>query len=370
MLRTSICDLLGVDHPIIQAPMQYIATPALVAAVAEAGGIGILAGIGLPLDLLQQQIREVKRLTGRPFGVNLILHSAVRAPLDPATLSEEQVGSVQSVLNRFRGRLGLRSVMAAPQAVPDLLAAAFDLIVEEGVPLFSTGLGLPDAEMVRRCHQRDMKIMSMIATVPDAVEAERLGVDIVVAQGAEAGGHRSVGVKPSTPERAAIGGMVLIPQVARAVRVPVVAAGGIMDGRGLVAALALGASGVLVGTRFIATTESGAPMFHKQALVDGDSDQTTLSDAFTGHYARFLSNTFIEEFRQSGATPLPPVLQQMAARDVIEAAGRQGNASYFPLYAGQGVGMIDHVPGAGAIVRSIIDEARATIAVIRSHGVQ
>ena len=361
MFRTTICDLLGIDHPIVQAPMQFLATPQLVAAVAEAGGIGVLGGIGLPLDVLRQQIREVKRLTNRPFGVNLILHSAIRPPLDPATLSEEHVRSVQAVLNRFRDRLGIPSVTAPPARVPDVVAGAFDLILEESVPLFSTGLGLPDAEMVSRCHERKIKVMSMIATVPDAVQAEKLGVDIIAAQGAEAGGHRSLGVKPATPERAAIGGMALIPQVVRAVQVPVVAAGGIMDGRGLVASLALGASGVLVGTRFIATTESGAPPFHKQALVDGDSDQTTLSDAFTGHYARFLTNTYIEEFRASGTSALPPVVQQMASRDIIEAAGKQGNASLFPLYAGQGVGLIDNIPSAGAVVRSMIDEARATL---------
>ena len=371
MFRTSICDLLGIDHPIIQAPMQSIATPQLVAAVAEAGGIGILAGIGLPLDVLRQQIREVKRLTNRPFGVNLILHSAIRPPVDPAKLNEEHVRSVQSVLNRFRVRLGIPSLSDPPPRVPDLIPAAFDLLLEEGVPLFSTGLGLPDADMVTRCRERKIRVMSMIATVPDALEAEKLGVDIIVAQGAEAGGHRSLGVKPVTPERAAIGGLALIPQVVRAVRVPVLAAGGITDGRGLVAAVALGASGVLVGTRFIATTESGAAPFHKQALVDGDSDQTTLSDAFTGHYARFLTNAYIEEFRASGTSPLPPVIQQMAARDIIEAAAKQRNASLFPLYAGQGVGMIDDIPSASAVVRSMVDEARATLEALPARvGVQ
>ena len=122
------------------------------------------------------------------------------------------------------------------------------------------------------------------------------------------------------------GSMVLVPQIARVARVPVVAAGGIIDGRGLAAALMLGASGALMGTRFIATTESGAPPFYKQALVEADSDHTTLSDAFTGHYARFLRNDYIEEYRTSGAAVFPAVIQQLAARDIMEAAAKTGTA--------------------------------------------
>jgi nitronate monooxygenase len=198
----------------------------------------------------------------------------------------------------------------------------------------------------------------MVTTVPDACEAERLGADVIAAQGAEAGGHRSVGVKPRTPEHAAIGTMVLVPQVAQAVRVPVVAAGGISNGRGLAAALTLGAQGVLMGTRFIATAEATAQEFHKQALVAADSDDTTLSDAFTGHYARFLRNLYIEEYRASGAPVYPPVLQQFASRDIVEAAASGRIREFYPLYAGQGVGMIDRVRPAAEIVRAVMDEAQ------------
>ncbi len=362
MLRTPLCDLLKIDHPVIQAPMQSIAVPRLAAAVCEAGGIGILAGIGMPIDELRRQIKEVRSLTSRPFGVNLILHTALRPPVDSARIPEDTVGAVQAVLNGFRARLGLPPKTERPPTLPDALPAAFDVIVEERVPLFSTGLGLPTAEMVARCHAAGIKVMSMVATVPDAVEAARLGVDIIAAQGAEAGGHRSLGVKPQTPEHAAIGTIALVPQVVSAVKVPVVAAGGITDGRGLAAALALGAAGVLVGTRFIAAAQSGAAPFHKQALVAGDSDQTTMSDAFTGHYARFLRNEYTEGYRASGAPVFPPVLQQIAARDIIEAAAKQGNRDFYPLYAGQGVGMIDSVPDAADIVRGIVSEARETIA--------
>ena len=356
-LRTPLCGLLGIDHPVLQAPMQFIATPVLVASVCEAGGMGVLPGIGLPPDQLRANIQEVRRRTRRPFGVNLILHSALRPPVDMTSFPAETARGIASVLNRFREQLGLPPRHDAPPTLPDVLPALFEVIVAERVPVFSTGLGLPTAEMVTRCHQVGTKVMTMVATVGDAIEAERLGVDVIVAQGSEAGGHRSVGVKPVSPERAAVGGVALVPQVVRAVKVPVVAAGGIMDGRGLAAALALGAVGVLMGTRFIATAESGAPPFYKDALKAGDSDDTTLSDAFTGHYARFLRNRYIEEYRASGAPVFPAVVQQMAARDIVEAAGRNADPQFFPMYAGQGVGAIDHLPGAADVVRTAVEEA-------------
>jgi nitronate monooxygenase len=326
--------------------------------VCEAGGMGILPGIGLPPDELRRQIAQVRSLTKRPFGVNLVLHSALRPPVDTAHLSAETVSGVNRLLNRFRDRLGLAPRSGAPPAVPDLLSAAFDVIVHERGAVFSTGLGLPSPQMIERCRAAGIKVMSMVATVPDAREAERLGADVIVAQGAEAGGHRSVGVKPQTPEHAAIGTMVLVPQVAQAVRARVVAAGGISDGRGLAAALMLGARGVLMGTRFIATTEATAQDLHKQALVAAGSDDTTLSDAFTGHYARFLRNEYIEQYRSSGAPVYPPVVQQFASRDIVEAARERRNPDFCPLYAGQGVGMIESVPSAGEIVRAVVEEAQ------------
>ncbi len=367
MLRTMLCDVLQIDYPLVQAPMQGIVTPQLVAAVGDAGGLGVIPGMGLSPDALRTQIRETRALSKRPFGVNLVLHAAVRSPVDPATVPAPTRAAVQQVLNRFRARLGLPASGEPLPRVPDVLDALFAVIVEERVAVFSTGLGLPTRQMVDRCHAAGITVMSMVATVADAVDAARRGADIVVAQGAEAGGHRSLGEKPATPEIGAIGSMALLPQVARAVRVPVVAAGGIMDGRGLAAAVMLGASGVLMGTRFIASAESAAPPFYKQALADATSDHTTLSDAFTGHYARFLRNAYTEEYRSSGAPVLPAVMQQLAARDIFEAAGRQQAASFYPMYAGQGVGMIESSPHAAEIVRAVVREARAALAEITAR---
>ena len=364
MFRTALCDLLGIDYPVLQAPMGGVVTPALAAAVSRAGGLGILAGVNLPPEELRRQIRQVRELTDRPFGANLLLPTELREPVDASRIPDETVRAVQGTLNRFRERLGIPPTFERPPSVPDLVDAAFDVIVEERVPLFSIGLGKPTKEMVTRCHEQGTKVIAMLATVRDALEVAKTGVDAIVAQGAEAGGHRSTWTKRPSPEFAAIGTMALVPQVVEAVQVRVIAAGGIMDGRGLLAALMLGATGVLMGTRFIATVESAAPGCHKQALIDGDSDATTISDAFTGRYARFLRNAFIEEYRASGSPVFPAVVQQLAARDITTAAAERGDGQYYPLYAGQGVGMIHDLPGAADVVHAVIREVHSAMAAL------
>jgi nitronate monooxygenase len=239
-------------------------------------------------------------------------------------------------------------------------------VIEERVAVFSIGLGKPEPALVHRFRERGVRLIAMAATPADAVELEAAGVDAIVAQGSEAGGHRSTWIKRPSGEEAAIGTLALVPQVAGAVRVPVIAAGGIMDGRGLLAALALGAEGVLMGTRFIATRESGAPRFYKQALIDGDSDRTTLTDAFTGLWARVLRNEYTEAYRASGAAVLPALLQQALASDVTTAAASRGDGSLFPLYAGQGVGLVDDAGrSARDLVQDVAAEARRRLLALR-----
>jgi nitronate monooxygenase len=186
-------------------------------------------------------------------------------------------------------------------------------------------------------------------------------VDAVVAQGSEAGGHRSTWIKPVSREAACVGTLVLVPQVVEAVKVPVIAAGGIADGRGVAAAIALGASGVMLGTRFVATREASVPPFWKKAIVDGSSDSTTNTDVLSGLYARAIRNSFTEEYAASGAPVLPALVQANAAQDVYGAAAAQGNPEYFPLIAGQSAGLINDLPGAAEVVRTIVAEARAAM---------
>lgn len=362
LLRTSLCDLLGIEYPVVQSGMGRVAGPELAAEVSRAGGLGILAGLGVGADPLRGQIHRVRELTDRPFGVNLWLHAELRPPADPALLPESLVRAVQQLLNTFRERLGLASTLARPQGLPDAIEEAFAVILEERVPVWSIGLGDPGPERVRRCHERGVKVMAMVATVEDGKAVAASGVDVIVAQGAEAGGHRSTFARPASREAGTIGTLALVPQVADATGLPVVAAGGIMDGRGLLAALALGAAGVLLGTRFVATRESLAPEVWKNSLLGASSDSTTVTEAFTGLYARALRNTFAEEYAASGAPVLPSLLQASAAQDIYAAAAKQGRADFFPVMCGQGVGMVRDMPSAGDVVRSLVREAREAMA--------
>jgi nitronate monooxygenase len=355
-LHTGLCERLGIEYPVVQAGMAPIAGPELAAAVSNAGGLGVLGVAHLEPDEVRRRIRQVRSLTDRPFGVNLLLHSQVSPPIDAASLSDAVVHAVQDVLNRFRERLGLSPSYERPATRPDHVPGSLEVLLEEGVPVFSIGLGNPSADLVARFHARGTIVIAMVATVEDARTVQASGVDAIVAQGHEAGGHRSTWVKKPTPEHAHIGTMALVPQVAEAVPIPVIAAGGISTGRGVAAALALGAQGVLLGTRFVATRESRAVDFYKEALVAADSDATTVTDAFSGLYGRVLRNTYTTEYRNSGAPVLTGYVQSVAARDVITAAAAARNHDYVPLWAGQGVGMVRSIPGAGEVFASIVRE--------------
>jgi hypothetical protein len=233
--RTRLCDLLGIDYPVVQAPMPTVVTPQLVAAVCETGGPGILPGIGVSPEELRRQIRETRAL--RPTAVWCEPDSSFSAA--PAGRPRGGVGRDRprhhAVRNRFRERLGLAPRHEAPR-VPDALAVAFDVIVHERVAVFSTGLRLPTHDVVARCHGAGMKVMCMIATVADARAADALGADH---RGSGRRGRRpSVARKQAdSPEKGAIGTVALVPQVVEAVKAPVVAAGGTVDGRRLAAAL-------------------------------------------------------------------------------------------------------------------------------------
>ena len=360
--RTALCDLLGIEYPIVQSGMGSVAGPDLAAEVSRAGGLGVIGGLNQPPDELRKRIRFVREHTDRPFGVNLWLHSELRPPVDVKTIPPETVTRVQQALAPFRKALDLPDAKGTLPAAPDHFDAALDVILEERVPVFSAAIGNPDPAMVRRCHERGVKVMAMVATVQDARDAAAAGVDVIVAQGGDAGGHRSVGAKPVDPAAVMVGTMALVPQIVDVVRVPVVAAGGMADGRGLVAALALGATGVLLGTRFVATRESTAPEFYKKSLLERDADGTVVTDAFTGQWARALRNRFTTEYSASGAPTLPSLLQSVIAQDVFGAAFKQHDPEHFPMFAGQSVGLIHNVPGAGEVVEAIVREAREIVA--------
>ncbi|PYO55105.1 MAG: hypothetical protein DMD84_00440, partial [Candidatus Rokuibacteriota bacterium] len=177
-LRTPLCELLGIQYPIVQSGMGSAAGPELAAEVSRAGGLGIVAGLGVTADELSRRIRHVRAVTDRPFGVNQWLHTELRPPVDPARVPAATTRAVQTQLNVFRERLGIPTTHAPAPGVPDLIDEGFAVILEERVPVWSIGLGNPDAAMVRRCHERGIKVMAMVATVEDARAVEANGVDI------------------------------------------------------------------------------------------------------------------------------------------------------------------------------------------------
>ena len=324
------------------------------------GGLGILAGFLLTADQLRKAIRAIRRQTDKPFGVNLLLPPEIRPPIRAADLPDQTVQTVQTTLNPFRAHLGHPAELERPAQLPDLLPESFQVMLEEHVPVSALAWESwrrdgRDVSSPRHEDHRDGHDCRAARAVEGA------GLDAVVAQGAEAGGHRSHFTKPASGEIGIIGTVALVPEVVDAVRIPVIAAGGIADGRGLVGALALGASGILMGTRFVATRESMAPEMHKKALLERSANVTTLTDLLSGRFARALRNAFTDAYARTGASVLPFPWHYVNAGDVYREATAQGNADYVPLWGGQSMGVIYDLPGAAEVIDAIIREARALL---------
>jgi nitronate monooxygenase len=357
-----LCSRLSIDVPILQSGMGGVAGPDLAAAVSDAGGLGILAALLVAPEDLRAQIHELRSRTDRPFGVNIWMHDELAPPVRPEDLDAALVGRVQGTLNEIRRDRGLTAVTGPPGPIPDLVAAAIDVMIDERIPVFSAGVGLPSAELVDRFHAAGTMVMAMVVDVPDALEAVERGVDVVIAQGSEAGGHRSVGSKPSRIDANGIGTIVLVPAVRDAVGpgVAVAAAGGIADGRGVAAAIVLGADGVLLGSRFVATAESRAHAVWKEAL-SADGRSTVLTDAMTGQWARTLRNHYVDRYDRAGPGTLPSLLQASAAGDIFAAAREHGDVETMPLYAGDSARLIHDLPTAAAVVGQLVADAEAAL---------
>ncbi len=336
--------------------MGGIAGSSLAAAVSNAGGLGILAGHGITADELRDEIARLRECTSKPFGVNLILAQDLIRPIPP---SHESVGRVNEVLNPLRSAIGLEPKQGPPNEPETEILEKIEVILEDQVPIFSIGLGNPGPDLVERCHRNEITVIAMASTLTDAVALEASGVDAVVVQGAEAGGHRSHFEKPADASPGLVGSMVIIPEVVDAIRIPVIAAGGITDGRGLVASLALGAQAAMIGTRFVATIESLATAAYKQAILAGASDETIISDFASGRFARLLKNTFTEATKDSA--PLPFGWQGSATADLFERSRQLEDPEHMALWAGQSAGRVTQILPAAEVVRQIIQEAEAIV---------
>jgi nitronate monooxygenase len=348
--ETRLTELIGVRYPLVQAPMARISTPEVAAAASQAGGLGSIAGAPLDPDELRGAIAAVRGRTEAPFAVNLF------SPRDPP--GREGVDEMAGFLAPWRERLGLPAEPTPPGPGPEF-ADQLAVVLEARPAAFSFTFGIPPAEALAEMGDAGIATLGTATTVAEAEALERAGVDAVVAQGAEAGGHR--GTFASDFESALVGTMALVPLIADRVACPVVAAGGIMDGRGIAAALALGAEAAQLGTAFIGVDESGAPPAYIESVIAADETATTVTPAFTGRHARALRTPFVDQLERSGVAIPEYPLQQGLMLELIRAGLEHGELDVVLRLAGQGSQSIRRVP-ARDLVEALVAETESAIA--------
>jgi enoyl-[acyl-carrier protein] reductase II len=319
-LHTPLCDRLGIRYPICQAGMAFVARAKLAAAVSAAGGLGVVAAAHGTASDLREEIRRVRDLTDKPFGVDILFAS-------------------------------VRATGQETEAFTEAAKGWIDVTLEERVPVLIAGLGNP-GPVTAEAHRLGMTVMALCGNVKQARDHAANGVDVIIAQGHEGGGHTG-----------RVGGIVLTPAVVDAVAPRlVVAAGGLADGRGLVAALALGAAGVWMGTRFIATAEAHGHDNYKRKIVSIDEEGTVVTRAVSGKPNRQIRNSFTREWesRQAEIQPFPIQYERVGKPAAIRAR-EQGDVENGSAAAGQSAGLIRDVRSAGAVVASIVEEAEALL---------
>jgi nitronate monooxygenase len=352
-IQTDLTKRLGMTHPIIQAPLAGGGdTPALVAAVCNAGGLAFIGAAYLTPEQIGIVARDVRARTSQPFGINLF------APLPAPDLPSDPTPVLKRVAPFF-AELGLPvPVLSAHRydSFNDQLAAALD----SGASVFSFTLGILSRNVTDAIKARGMFLIGTATTVEEAIALDKAKVDAIVTQGSEAGGHRAT--FGADFDSGMIGTISLVPQVVDAVTVPVIASGGIMDGRGIAAALALGASAVQIGTAFLTCDEAGVPEVYKQAILKAREHETRLTRAFSGRPARGIVNRFMTEFEKSDAASaiLPFPLQNDLTRPLRSAAAKQGRAEFLSLWAGQGVRLAQRRM-AGQLVECLAIETETAI---------
>ncbi len=351
---TKLTDLLGIEHPIIQAPMAGASTPALAAAVSSAGGLGSLGCAIQTTEAFRADIGATQKATNRPIHVNFFAHQAPK----PDAAKEARASAL---LAPYYAELGLGDVPPAIATHFPFDAAMLDAVLDVRPQILSFHFGLPGQDIVDAIKDAGIVLLSSATSVREAVDLEMRGVDAVIAQGWEAGGHR--GTYLSSFEGARAGTMSLVPQVADAVKVPVIAAGGIADGRGIAAAFALGASGVQMGTAFLTCMEAGIPDVHKEILLKSSDDDTRVTKAFSGRPARGIVNRYIEEMAvHEDELPDFPLVNTMTG-PLRKASAAKGKGDFVALWSGQSVGLNRAMP-AGELFDKLVEEAQSAMRII------
>jgi len=355
--------LLGIEYPVLLAGMGPVAggmggvaTAELAAAVSNAGGLGVLGGAGWGAERLREEIQKVRRLTSKPFGVDLLLPSNFMGgaamgelPPDPRELIPAQV---KEGMRKIASDLGVEYLEMPPQPAPAAMPrragggmsdAQMEVVIEEKVPVFASGLGNP-APFVERLHANGTVVISLVGNVKNARRVADGGADVVVAQGHEAGGHTG-----------RIGTLALVPQVIDAVKPkPVVAAGGIGDGRGLAGVLAMGAVGAWIGTAFLVAEEANQPLAQQQRIIAATEEDTRVTKLYSGKTMRNITNPLIEAYDASGIPALPMGLQGLATQDLMYSVRKAGREDLLMNAAGQISGMLKEVRPAARILNDIV----------------
>jgi nitronate monooxygenase len=365
ILRTKLCDMLGIEYPILSAGMgpslvgEKTGAPAqLVVAVSEAGGLGVLGAAGYSVDEMREAIREIKKLTDKPFGVDLLLPGDIVGGGDPPESSIKEM-PLSELLNtlpkthyewlmKTKSEMGLPDVelMVGLNATTFRPHTAVKACIEEKVPLFCAGLGNPGF-MVKDAHAVGMKVLGIAGNAKNVRRIAQSGADFVVAQGFEGGGHTG-----------RVGSFALWPQaIDAAAPAPVLAAGGIGDGRGLAAALAMGCVGVWVGTRFLASNEGGALDIQKKTILKATDEDTRRTYIYTGKTSRAIYNKLHDLWETSGLDPLPFPMQVLLASAMVEMFNRAGMEDYIGPFSGQVAGLIKEIKPAADILNDMVAEA-------------
>ncbi len=364
VLRNKLCDILGIEYPILSAGMgpslvgEKTGAPAdLVVAVSEAGGLGVLGAAGYSVEEMRAAIHQIREKTDKPFGVDLLLPSAIVEAGDQDAIDQDEIPLSELVKTlpeaHYSWMMKIRDEMNLPDVGISLKLnsttthphAAVKACIEEKVPLFCSGLGNPGF-MVPAAHEAGMKVLGISGNTKNARRIAESGVDMVVAQGHEGGGHTG-----------RVGSVALWPQAIDAVSpTPLIAAGGIGDGRGLAAALAIGCAGVWVGTRFLTSKEGGALDFQKEAIVNATDEDTRRTYLYTGKTSRATYNRFHDLWEHSGLEPLPFPNQVLFASFMVEMFTRADKKDHAGPFAGQVAGLIKEVKPAGVILKEMVEE--------------
>jgi nitronate monooxygenase len=347
--RNRLTAKLGIEYPIIQGPLGGLSTQRLTSAVSNFGGLGSFGAHGLQPGAIYDVIAEIRLLTSKPFAMNLWVSMEDEGA---RTSDEAAFQRALTPLNGYLAELGAPRPKFKPYS-PVRFEDQARVLLDASVPVFSFIAGIPPSEILDECRRRKIVTIGTATTREEAVALEQAGVDAIVASGFEAGGHRGSFLKSA--EDSLTGTFSLVPRLADAVNVPVIAAGGIADARGVIAAFALGAEGVQMGTAFLGCGDSGAHRLHREVLRSKQAGDTALTRAFTGRLARGIRNRLMEDLNRNGTEVLPYPLQRALMKHVVGAAEAAERPDLMQMWAGQSAGL-SACTDATAFLGSLVEE--------------